>query len=107
MKRAVTEEKTFCDFCNQPGWAQCLVCDKDLCKDHRLELGIYLDRQDRNFRASLCPLDAQPLLPILESYRGKSTSWEKTGHNPEFNEAQLENAIAFLKTWEAVKGEAG
>jgi len=96
MKKPVTEEKTFCDFCDGPGWTQCLICDKDLCKDHRLELRIYLDRQDRSFRASLCPVDAQPLLSILESYQGKSTSWEKTGHNPDFNEAQVNNILHFI-----------
>lgn len=81
MKKSVTEQKTFCDFCDQPGWAQCLICDKDLCRNHRLELSIYLDRQDHSFRASLCPVHARPLLDLLLPYpdgkeRGIHEIWQ-------------------------------
>ena len=96
-KRDVTETKTFCDFCEEPGYCQCLICEKDLCSHHRLELLIYLDRQDRAFRASLCPVDGNILLPILNSFQGKSDTWQKAGHNPEFNEARLAEVIEFLK----------
>ena len=98
MKKPVTEEKTFCDFCDQPGYTECMVCDKDLCPQHRIELVIYLDRQDWPFRASLCRECAQPLLPFLESLQEKSTTWRKAGHNPESNEKRLTDILFFLKT---------
>ena len=98
MKKPVTEEKTFCDFCEEPGYTECMVCDKDLCPKHRIEVVIYLNRQDWAFRASLCREDAQPLLPFLESLAGKSTSWQKAGHNPEFNEKRLTDILFFLRT---------
>lgn len=97
MKKPVTEERVFCDYCEEPGYTKCLMCDKDLCSKHRLELVIYVDRQDRCFRASMCLVDAQPLLPILEIFQGRSTDWRKAGHNPEFNEARLEEILNFLK----------
>jgi len=97
MKKDVTETKVFCDYCEEPGYTKCLMCDKDLCPNHRLELLIYLERQNYPFRASLCPVDAQPLLPLLESWKAKSTTWEKAGQNPEFNEARLAEILDFLK----------
>ena len=78
MKKSVTEERTFCDFCpdlqEQPGYSVCLVCGKDLCQGHRLEMNIYLMNQGRTFQASLCPKDAEPLLPILTTLQGKGES---------------------------------
>ncbi len=96
MKKDVTEPRTFCDVCEQPAYTQCLVCDKDLCHKHRLELTIYLERQDRAFRASLCPHDARLLLPALEVFLGKSTTWQKARQNAEFNEARLKDILEFL-----------
>jgi len=96
MKKDVTEARTFCDFCDKPGYTECMVCGKDLCSEHRVELVVYLDRQDRDFRASLCQKDAQPLVPFLEMLKGKSTSWRKAGQNPEFNEARLDEILKFL-----------
>lgn len=102
MKKSVTEEKTYCDFCEEgkeePGWAGCLVCGKDLCRLHRLELTVYLDRQDRTFRASLCPVDARSLLPLLESYRGMTQTWQQAGQNVQFNEAQLQEITAWIRS---------
>jgi len=97
VKKDVTEPRTFCDYCEEPAYTQCLVCGKDLCSKHRLELVIYLNRQDQCFRASLCREDAQPLLPILESYQQKSDTWRKAGHNPEFNEARLAEMLDFMR----------
>jgi hypothetical protein len=97
MKRDVTEPRTFCDFCKEPGSTQCMVCGKDLCSKHRVELAIHLDRRDWVFQASLCPEDAQTLLPFLVSLKDKSTSWEKAGQNPEFNEARLMDIIVLLQ----------
>lgn len=98
MKKVEATERTVCDFCEegkeQPGWAQCLVCGKDLCRDHRLELTVYVSREDQRFRASLCPIDARPLLPVLEGYKGRSQTWQQAGQNVGFNEAQLEKIIA-------------
>ncbi len=96
MKKPVTEDRVFCDLCNEPGYTQCMVCGKDLCSKHRVELIVHLDRQDRAFRASLCPTDALPLRPFLESLLGKSKSWEKAGQNPEFSEARLGEIVMFL-----------
>ena len=96
MKKDVTEIRVFCDYCDQPGYTQCLVCGKDLCPKHRVELEIHLDRRDQEFMASLCPEDAQPLLPVLKAFRGTSTL-EKAGRNPEFNEARLDEILAFLE----------
>jgi len=96
MKRDVTETRVFCDFCEEPGYTKCLVCNKDLCPKHRLELVIYLKHQDWPFRASLCIEDAIPLRPVLISFKSLSTSWEKAGHNPEFNEARLAEILEFL-----------
>jgi len=97
MKKAITEERRFCDFCEEPAYEECLVCGKDLCRDHRLVLRVYLDREDKGLRAPLCPKDTEPLLPFLDSLKGKSTSWEKVGHNPEFNEARLGEILNFLR----------
>ena len=99
MKKDVTETRTFCDYCEQLGYTECMVCEKDLCHEHRVELVVYLDRQDRAFRASLCPEDAVPLGVVLKMLQGKSTSWKKAGHNPEFNEARLIEIIQFLAMW--------
>jgi len=34
MKRMVTEEKTFCDFCKEEtAWDKCELCQKDICYD--------------------------------------------------------------------------
>jgi len=96
MKKPVTEERVFCDFCEEPGHTECTVCGKDLCNKHRLELVIYLDYQSHCFQASLCPVDAKPLLPFLESLKGKSDTWQKAGHNPEFNEKRLTEIVWFL-----------
>ena len=103
MKKPVTEERVFCDFCEEPGYTQCMLCDKDLCHEHRIELVIYLDRQDRMFQASLCQQDAQPLVPFLKMLKGKSDSWRKAGHNPEFNEARLGEMLKFLSWFVEVK----
>lgn len=97
MKKPITETKTFCDFCEEPAYEECLVCGKDLCRDHRVVLRVYLDREDKGFRAPLCSDDARPLAPFLEQLTGKSTTWEKVGHNPEFNEARLAEILEFLK----------
>ncbi len=97
MKKPVVEERTFCDFCEELGYTECLLCEKDLCSKHRLEVVIYLDRQDYPFRASLCPADGNILLPILNKFQGKSTSWQKVGQSPEFNEARLGEILEFLK----------
>jgi len=97
MKRNVTEERVFCDFCEEPGYTQCLLCDKDLCPKHRIEVVIYVDRQDWAFRASLCQEDAQPLLPFLCNLVGKSTTERKAGQNPGFNEARLADIINFIR----------
>ena len=99
MKKDVTETRTFCDFCDEPAYTECMVCGRDLCSHHRLELVIYLDRQDRSFRASLCRQDAQPLRSFLESLAGKNTSWQKAGQNPEFNEQRLADILLFLGTF--------
>lgn len=106
MKRPVTEERVFCDEegCKEPGYTECMVCDKDLCSNHRLELVFYLNYQSKTFRASLCPHDAQPLLPFLSSLMGKSTSERKAGHNPEFNEARLREILAFLMAYSGAIG---
>lgn len=104
MKKPVTEDRVFCDFCEEPGRAQCMVCDKDLCPKHRVELVICLDRSDWSFRASLCPEHAQPLRPFLESLAGKITSWQKVGHNPEFNEKRLAEILEFLSAAIGVRG---
>lgn len=96
MKKPVTETRVFCDYCDEPGYTQCLVCGKDLCSKHRLELVIYLERQDRHFRASLCSEDAQPLMPFLEGLAGKGDSERKSGQNPEYNEARLQDILKFL-----------
>jgi len=97
MKKEVTETRVFCDFCEEPGFTQCILCGKDLCPKHRVEVLIYLDRQDWPFRASLCREDAQPLLPFLETLIEKSTTWRKVGQNPEFNEARLLETLKFLR----------
>jgi len=96
MKKPVTETQVFCDFCEDTAWEQCLVCGKDLCRDHRLILTVYLNRQDREFRVALCPEHAQPLMPILEGFIGKSATWEKAVDNPEFNEARLAEILNFI-----------
>ncbi len=96
MKRDVTEPRIFCDFCPEPGYTQCMVCGKDLCSKHRVELNIYLDRHDQAFQVSLCREDAQPLVPFLESLAGKSDTWRKVGQNPDFNEARLAEILLFL-----------
>jgi hypothetical protein len=64
--------------------------------EHHLDLSIILHRLDWHFLARLCPTDSQPLRPFLETLKGKSTSWEKVGHNPEFNEARLADILEFL-----------
>jgi len=96
MKKPVTEEKTFCDFCEERGCSVCLVCGKDLCRNHRLELCIYLDNQQNTFRAGLCPKDAEPLLPILTAFQGKGDTWEKVGQNPATNEYALAGIFQFM-----------
>ena len=98
VKKPVTEDRTFCDYCEAPGYTQCLVCGKDLCPEHRLELVVYLDRQDWAFRASLCREDALALAPVLKNLAGKSIGKERVGQNPEFNEARLADILAFLRT---------
>lgn len=97
MKKDITETRTFCDFCGEPAYEQCLICGKDLCRDHRLVLRAYLNREDKGFRAALCPEDAKPLMPILEDFKGRSATWEKAADNPEFNEARLVEILDFLK----------
>ncbi len=96
MKKDVTEPRVFCDFCPEPGYTQCMVCGKDLCSKHRVELVFYLDYQSDAFRASLCREDAQPLVPFLESLARKSDTWKKAGQNPDFNEARLAEILLFL-----------
>ena len=96
MKKPITEDRTFCDICEEPGYTECMVCDKDLCSKHRLELVIYLDFQDQSFRASLCPEDALPLRPFLEKLAGRSLTARRAGHNPEFNEARLADILQFI-----------
>ena len=97
MKKDVTETREFCDFCEEPAGDQCLVCRKDLCRKHRLVLEMYLERRDQVFRAALCLDDGLPLLPILNVFLGKGTTWEQAGHNPEFNEARLREIREFLQ----------
>ena len=72
MKKPVTEERVFCDFCEGEARAKCLVCGKDLCSNHTL------------------------LLPVLKSYRGKS-AWENSGNTAEINEAKLNEIIGRLE----------
>lgn len=98
MKKPVTETRIFCDEegCDELAYTQCLLCGKDLCRYHRIEVVIYLDRQDWCFRASLCRDDAQPFLPFLKSLKGKSATERQAGQNPEFNEARLVDIIRFL-----------
>ena len=96
MKKDVTEPRTFCDFCPEPSHTQCMVCGKDLCSKHRVELVIYLNYGSEAFRVSLCREDAQPLLPFLEGLIGLCSDWQKAGQNPEYNEARLRELIVFL-----------
>lgn len=96
MKKDVTEPRTFCDFCEEPAYEECLICGKDLCRDHRLVLRVYLDREDKGFRVALCQDDAQPLVPFFKNLRGKSITWDRVGQNPEFNEARLKEIMDFL-----------
>jgi len=106
MKKPVTEERKFCDFCEEPGYTECIVCGKDLCSKHRLELIIYMDYESQAFRVSLCREDAQPLRPFLESLAGKSTNWEKAGQNPEYNERKLAEVLLFLGAFVRAKNGA-
>lgn len=92
MKKDVTEPRVFCDFCGEPASEECLVCGKDLCRDHRLVLRVFLDIEERGFRASLCRDDAQPLVPFLMSLQSK-----RVGHDLEFSEARLTKILEFLK----------
>ena len=100
MKKDVTEERTFCDFCavDEGAYAQCLVCGKDICRNHAITLTVYLDRQDRTFRASLCPEHAQVLKPLLVGLKAAHGTWENTGQNPAFNEVQLDKIVDWLDT---------
>jgi len=98
MKKDVTESRRFCDFCKdeEPAYDECLLCNKDLCRDHRVGLIIFLSTDVGSFRASLCPDCAKPLRPILEGFRGKTTTERQAGQNPEFNEARLAEILEFL-----------
>lgn len=96
MKKNITVPRVFCDFCEEPAYEQCLVCGKDLCRDHRLVLRVHLDREDKGFRAALCPVDAQPLMPILEHFIRKSATWEKAVDDPKFNETRLAEILNFI-----------
>ena len=96
-KKPVTEERTFCDFCDQPGHTECMLCDKDLCSQHRVEVVVYLNDQSHCFRAALCRRDARWIEPFLKQCQNKSLSWHRAGHNPEFNEARLKELLEFVK----------
>ena len=97
MKKDVTETRTFCDFCEEPGYTQCILCDKDLCPKHRIEVVIYLDRQDWSFRASLCQEDAQPLVPFLERLKGKNYHVDILAKDGEIKKAVVSYRTAELE----------
>lgn len=96
MKKPVTEDRVFCDFCEQAAQVKCLVCGKDLCSHHMLSLTLKGPNHYNPFHAYLCPQDGRPLLSILEGYRGRST-WENCGANAESNEARLKENIGLLE----------
>jgi len=108
VKKPVTEERTFCDFCEEPSYTECMLCDKDLCHEHRVEVVVYLNASDHCFRASLCRRDARWIEPFLKECQNKSLTWHRAGHNPEFNEARLKEVLGFIK-WgpDKERGEIG
>jgi len=106
VKKDVTEQRTFCDFCaaDEGAYEQCLVCGKDVCRVHNLTLTVSLDRRDHTFTASLCPEHAQVLKPLLMGLKAAQGTWASTGHNPEFNETQLGRILHWLENAAAIAG---
>jgi len=97
MKKPVTEERRFCDFCAEdhhevPAYTKCVVCGKDLCVSHHLRLEVHTGRPGKVFRVELCPTHARVLAPILDGLRETSGNWEY----PEFNEAGLKEIFRFM-----------
>ena len=97
-KKPVTEERTFCDFCDEPAHTECMLCDKDLCQAHRVEVVVFLSDPSHCFRASLCHQDALSVEPFLFECKNKSLTWQRAGQNPEFNEARLKEVLDFIKS---------
>lgn len=99
MKKPITEDRSFCDFCakDEPAYAECLVCGKDICVLHRIVFTVFLDREDRAFRASLCPEHGKILLPILQALQAREGTSRSTGHSPEFNAAQLLKILDWIE----------
>ena len=96
-KKPVTEERTFCDFCEEPAHTECMLCDKDLCSQHRVEVLVYIGEKSEYFRAALCRRDARWIEPFLKECRNKSRTWDRVGHNPEYNEKRLKEILEFIK----------
>ncbi len=100
MKKKVSETRTFCDFCDegkeQEAHKRCLVCDRDICDDHTLDLDVRVAHQSPGFSAHLCPVDALPLEPALTKLAEAKGDWGSIGHNPEYNQARLKEIRNFL-----------
>ena len=99
MKKPITEERSFCDFCavDELAYAECLVCGKDICVLHRIVFIVALDREDRSFRASLCPEHAPILKPILQALKAAEGTSRSVGQSPDFNAAQLVKILDWIE----------
>lgn len=76
MEKTVPVTMIFCDFCEQRADTKCLLCGKDICDDHQVEVSIYANGPGL-LTGGICPTDAAALFSILSDFKRESTNLMK------------------------------